>query len=98
MLRILDSRGVDSRFARRLFARLRAHGLVNVAAEAQALMWHCGSAGASLLRANYEQLRSAMIDADYITEEEFEQDIACLNDPSFLMPSPILWSARGRRP
>jgi hypothetical protein len=39
-----------------------------------------------------------MIDAGYITEEEFDQDIARLNDPGFLMPSPIMWTAWGRRP
>jgi hypothetical protein len=50
------------------------------------------------MRSNYEQLRSAMIDAGYITEEEFDQDVAGLDDPSFLMPSPLLWAAWGRRP
>ncbi|HTC75094.1 MAG TPA: methyltransferase domain-containing protein [Edaphobacter sp.] len=97
--RVMEDRGADdSGFARRLFSRLRAHGLVNVAAEACIFMWDSGSPGASLLRANFDQLRSNMIDAGYITEEEFNQDIVRLNDPSFMMPSPIMWTAWGRVP
>lgn len=96
--RVMEDRGADDRcFARRLFSRLRAHGLVDVAAEASIFMWHSGSAGVSLLRANFEQLHGSMIDAGYITEEEFGQDLARLDDPSFMMPSPIMWTAWGRR-
>jgi SAM-dependent methyltransferase len=99
MRQVMKDRGVDDGyFARRLFGRLRAHGLVDVAAEASMFMWQSGSPGVSLLRANYEQLHSSMIDAGYITEEEFDQDIARLDDPSFIMPSPIMWTAWGRRP
>jgi SAM-dependent methyltransferase len=99
MRQIMKDRGVDDgNFARRLFARLRAHGLVSVAAEANIFMWDSGSPGVSLLRANYEQLHSSMIDAGYITEEEFNQDLARLDDPGFIMPSPIMWTVWGRRP
>ncbi|WP_433965923.1 methyltransferase domain-containing protein [Tunturiibacter gelidiferens] len=98
MARTMDSRGVDRRFGRRLFGRLRAHGFVDVAAEGRTFMWHSGSPGVSLLRSNYEQLRSAMIDAGYITEREFNEDLAGLDDPGFMMPSPILWTVWGRRP
>jgi SAM-dependent methyltransferase len=97
--RVMQDRGADDKsFARQLFSRLRAHGLVDVAAEASIFMWNSGSPGASLLRANFEQLRTNMIDAGYITEEEFEQDLARLDDPDFIMPSPIMWTAWGRRP
>jgi hypothetical protein len=99
MRRVMEDRGADdSCFARRLFSRLRAHGLVDVAAEASIFMWHSGLPGVSLLRANFEQLHSSMIDAGYVTEEEFDQDLARLGDPSFMMPSPIMWTAWGRRP
>jgi SAM-dependent methyltransferase len=98
MTRTMDSRGIDRRFGRRLFGQLRAHGLVDVTAEGRTFMWHSGSPGVSLLRSNYEQLRNTMIDAGYITESEFNQDLAGLDDPGFIMPSPILWTAWGRRP
>jgi hypothetical protein len=54
--------------------------------------------GLALLRANFEQLRSNMIDTGYITEEEFNEDIARLDDPNFMTPSPIMWTVWGRRP
>jgi|SRR5271165_4313374 len=98
MARIMGDRGVDRNFGRRLFGRMRALGLVDVAAQGRIFMWHSGSPGASLLRSNYEQLRSAMIGAGYVTGKEVDQDVARLDDASFLMPSPILWAAWGRRP
>jgi len=39
-----------------------------------------------------------LIDGGYISGQEFDRDIARLDDPSFMMPSPILWTAWGRRP
>ena len=98
MMRLLEEGGVNRRYGRLLFGRLRAHGLVSVGAEARVFMWQHGSAGVSFLRANYEQLREAMIDANYITQQQFEEDVARLDDPDFMMPSGILWSAWGRRP
>jgi len=98
MLRLLQDGGVDRLYGRRLFGRLRAHGLVSVGGEARAFIWQHGSPGASLVRATYELLRDAMVSGNYITSQQFEDDIARLDDPDFLMPSPILWSVWGRRP
>jgi hypothetical protein len=39
-----------------------------------------------------------MIDASYITEEEFDRDLARMEDADFMMPSPMMWTAWGRRP
>jgi hypothetical protein len=97
MTRLMENRGVDRTYGRRLFGRLRALGLENVAAEGRTFMWPAGSPGPSLMRANYEQLRTEMIDGGYVTAREFEHDVAALDDPEFLMPSPILWAAWGRR-
>jgi hypothetical protein len=98
MTRVMASRGVDRNFGRRLFGRLQAHGLKNVTAEGRTFMWQGGSPGASLLRSNYEQLRGAMIEAGYITQQEFDKDVSQLQDPTFVIPSPILWTASGQRP
>ena len=38
-----------------------------------------------------------MIDRNYITATQFDEDLAKLDDPDFMMPSGILWSAWGRR-
>ena len=60
-------------------------------------MRQSGSAGVSLMRANYLQARQQMIGAGYVTEQEFEHDMLRLADPEFLMPSPIMWRVCGRR-
>jgi len=98
MMRLFEDGGVDRHYGRLLFGRLRAHGLTDVGAEACLFMFQGGSPGASMLRANYQQLRTPMIDGNYITAMQFEEDLARLNDPDFMMPSGILWSAWGRRP
>ena len=95
--RVLDERGVDRTFGRRLFERFRALGLDRVAAEGRTFMWPSGSPGPAILRANYSQLQSHMIDAGYLTHAEFDHDIAALDDPEFLMPSPVLWAAWGQK-
>jgi SAM-dependent methyltransferase len=98
MMRLFEDAGINRRYGRLLFARLRAHRLINVAAEARVFMFECGSPGASMMRTNYAQLRTAMIDSHYITPGQFDEDLAQLDDPDFMMPSGILWSAWGRRP
>lgn len=99
MMRVVEDRGVERRCGRLLLGRLRANGLVATGAEARIFMWQGGgSAGASLMRVNFQQLRADMIKAGYITEEEFEQDLARLEAPNFLTLSPTMWAAWGRRP
>jgi 2-polyprenyl-3-methyl-5-hydroxy-6-metoxy-1,4-benzoquinol methylase len=97
-MRLVDDCGVGRRWGRLLFGRLRALGMMNVDAEAIMSMWHSGSIGASIIRANFEQLRRRLIEGSYITEQEFEHDIARLNEPDFMAPSPIMWTAWGQRP
>jgi SAM-dependent methyltransferase len=92
----LDRRGVDRTFGRRLFGRLRALGLDQVGSEGRTFMWPAGSPGSAMMRANYSQLHPQMIAAG-LTQAEFDRDIAALDDPDFLMPSPILWAAWGQK-
>jgi SAM-dependent methyltransferase len=98
MMRLVEDRGVERRCGRLLLGRLRANGLVATGAEACAFMWQGGSAGASLMRANFQQLRGDMINAGYISEDEFKHDLARLEAPDFLTLSPTMWAAWGRRP
>jgi hypothetical protein len=97
MMRLVEDRGVERRYGRQLLGRLRAQGLVAVGAEGRVLMWQAGTAGTSLMRANYLQLRADMIDAGYINEEEFVEDLTQLEAADFLTLSPIMWTAWGRR-
>ena len=97
MLRLLEDNGVNRRYGRLLSGLLRENGLTRVGASAQLFMWHSGSPGIAMMRANFEQLREAMIEACYITPQQFDEDLARLNNASFMMPSSILWSAWARR-
>ena len=98
MRRLSIDRRVDGRYGRLLFGRLKDLGLTNLGAEGRISMVQSGSHTATLLRASYELRRTAMIEAGYITEEEFDADIERMQTTDFMMPSPILWSAWGRRP
>jgi SAM-dependent methyltransferase len=73
--RLMTDHGFDRRFGRLLFGRLRAHGLIDVGAEARMVMVQGGSPGASLLRANYRQLRGTLVDAGY-TRPDVDHDLA----------------------
>jgi ubiquinone/menaquinone biosynthesis C-methylase UbiE len=96
--RLLDERGIERRWGRLINGRMRSLGLVDVGAEARLSMCRGGSAGTSLKRANFEQLHDALITSGYVSSEELEEDIARLDDPEFVTPSPIMWTTWGRRP
>ena len=61
-------------------------------------MWLGGSPGARLMRANLEQLREPILASGAVTPIEFAQDIARLDEPDFMTPSPVMWSVKGRSP
>lgn len=98
LFQLVEERGIERRCGRLLYGRMRALGLFDVRAEARLSMWPGRSAGTSLTRANVEQLRGALIAGGLVTEEELQQDMARLDDPDFMTPSPIMWTAWGRRP
>jgi SAM-dependent methyltransferase len=97
MMRYFQDRGVDMGFGRLLFAHLRAQQLLNIGAEGRVFMCPGGSPGADILRACYQQLRTVMIDGGYLRRQQFEQDVASLDNPDFLAPTGILWAAWGQR-
>lgn len=92
MLKFFDERGGTGAMGGS-YSGVCAHGLSQVSAEARVVMFKVGSTGASLLEANLEQVRTPMIDRNYITEREFDEDLARLDDPDFMTPSGVLWSA-----
>jgi SAM-dependent methyltransferase len=97
MARAHRDQGGALQYGRVLFGRFRGMGLRHLGAEARLVMVQAGSWGASLLRASYEQRRHAMIGAGYVTDQEFDADVARLNEPGFMMPSSLMWTVWGRR-
>lgn len=98
MGRVHHDQGVAPQYGRLLFGRLRGMGLIGLGAEARLVMVQSGSWSARLLRASYERRRRAMIDAGYVTEEDFDADLARMDAADFMTPSPLMWSVWGRRP
>jgi SAM-dependent methyltransferase len=96
--RLLGDYGAERRLGRLLVGRLRAHGLTGIGAEARMTMWQDGSSGALFMRAAYMQVRPAIIEAGYVTHQQFDEDMVALDAPGFMMPSPLMWTAWGRRP
>lgn len=98
MQRVMAARGANTRYGRDLAARMRALGLVEIRAVARMAMWQGGGAGARLFRANFEQLREELLHTGLLTQAELDDDLARLDDPLTLFPSPVMWTVCGRRP
>jgi len=97
MARLNEANGGVRRYGRLLFGRFRDLGLVERGAEGHILVALPGSDLAALFQASYEKRRDAMVSAGYITGDEFDRDLARMKAPDFMMPSPVMWSAWGRR-
>jgi hypothetical protein len=39
-----------------------------------------------------------MLESGLVTERQFNEDMKRLDDPELILPTPILWSAWGRKP
>jgi len=98
MRAVMANRGVDTFFGRRLPARVRSLGLLDLVAEGRVFMYQGRSAGIDLFRASAQQLRGEMIGSGLISEAEFARDMDLLDSPDLLIPSPIMWAVKARWP
>lgn len=98
MRRVSADAGADTRLGLSLGRRLRARGLRHVGHEGR--LWLCRgrSAAARLARLNFEQLRDPILATRDLTNDEFDADLARLDDEDVEWRSPILWTAWGQRP
>lgn len=97
MRHVSAAAGAHQRLGRSLAGRLRGHGLTNVDTEGRVLVWRGRTAGATLSRLNFEQLREPILATGLVTPAEFDADMAALDDDAFETRSPILWTAWGRK-
>lgn len=88
---------MDGRYGRLLLGKFRELELKEITTEGRIFMVQKGSAAARLLRASYELRRSAMLRSGYLTEDEFDRDVEAMENSEFMAPSPILWTAAGRK-
>ena len=93
----LTARGVDLRCGRLLAHELKANGLVRIGVEATVSLWGGRSIGTKLMKLNFEEMRKPMVSSGLISEEEFEADLKRIDEEDFLMPSPMMWTAWGKK-
>ena len=96
--RLLQGRGADLAYARRLPDLLRARGLRDVAGEGRIVFGIGGSPASRLAAANYSQVAEEMIRQNLCTSGELRSTLELLADPEFGVATPLLISAWGRRP
>ena len=96
--RLLEDRGFEADWARRLYAHLKAAGLSEVGMEGHLAVRDGGSPGASLDAANFAQVRKEAVAKGLITDAEVDAVLARLDAPDFAVFSPVMFTAWGRRP
>jgi SAM-dependent methyltransferase len=94
----LAARGVDLHCGRLLAHELKASGLVQVGVEATVSLWGGKSTGTNLMKLHFEEMREPMVSSGVITQEQYEADLKRIDEHDFLMPSPMMWTAWGRKP
>ena len=96
--RLLQDRGADLAYARRLPDLLRARGLRDIGGEGRMVFGAGGSAASRLAAANYSQVGEEMIRKGLCTSGELRSALGLLEDPGFGVATNLLISAWGRRP
>lgn len=95
---VLTARGVNLRYGRFLPYELPSNGFVDVGAEASVSIWKGYSAGTTLLKLSCEELREPMLASGLISREELDADLRRMDEQDYLMPSPMMWTAWGKKP
>jgi SAM-dependent methyltransferase len=98
MHRYLADGGFDPAFGRRLPGRFRAAGLVDVEGRGGLSVVRGGSPYAVWYRQSIEALRPRLLASGLASEAEVARACGLLDDPAFELVTPVLISARGRRP
>jgi SAM-dependent methyltransferase len=98
MFTLMTKGGLGHAYARDLHHRLREHRLIEVGQHASFDVFNGGSAGADLQKANFSQVRRAVVDAGLISDADVAEVLRLLDDPSFTAFTPVMISAWGRKP
>jgi ubiquinone/menaquinone biosynthesis C-methylase UbiE len=98
LVTLLEERGFEVEWARRLYGRLKAAGLAEVGMEGHLAVWEGGSLGASLDAANFAQVRREAVAKGLVTDAEIDAVLERLDAPDFAVFSLVMFTAWGRRP
>jgi SAM-dependent methyltransferase len=94
---VLAPAGCNSEWGRHLPGLLHSAGLEDVAADADVQFFAGGSAGAQFIAVSFTQLRPALL-AGGCPEEDLDDCLDLLDDPSGWFPPMGIVGASGRRP
>jgi SAM-dependent methyltransferase len=97
LVRLMEERGVELDWARRLHGRFKAAGLTEVGMEGHVAVSEGGSLGASLDAANFAQVRREAVAKGLVTDAEIDAVLARLDTPDFAIFSLVMFTAWGRR-
>jgi SAM-dependent methyltransferase len=98
LARLMDERGFEVEWPRCLHGRLKAAGLTDVGMEGHLAVREGGSLGATLVAANFAQVRNEAVAKGLVTDAEVDAVLARLNERDFALFSPVMFTAWGRRP
>lgn len=98
LARLMDDRGFEPEWPRRLYGHLRAAGLVEVGMEGHLAVREGGSPGARLDAANFTQVREEAVAKGLITDPDLEALLDRIAAPDFAVFSPVMLTAWGRAP
>jgi ubiquinone/menaquinone biosynthesis C-methylase UbiE len=98
LARLMDDRGFEAEWPRRLYGHLRAAGLVEVGMEGHIAVREGSSPAARLDAANFTQVREEAVARGLITDPEVEALLDRIAAPGFAVFSPVMFTAWGRAP
>lgn len=98
MTTLIRQHGAENTFVRNAHERLSAHGLVDIGVEGYLKVWTADAPGRIVDRANIEQIREEIVRAGLITDDEVAEVLRLLDDPKFVVTSPLMLTAWGRKP
>jgi SAM-dependent methyltransferase len=90
--------GVDEHLGRRLYADVRAAGLVELDGEGRVPTIRVGSASARTWQLTAAQRRERIVGAGLLTAEELDQVLALFSDPEFVAMDCVFMAVWGRKP
>jgi hypothetical protein len=98
MASLMDERGFQADWPRRLYQRLKAAGLTEVGMEGHLAVREGDSPGARLDAANFTQVRKEAVAKGLISPAEVDSVLERLAAPEFAVFSPVMFTAWGRSP
>jgi SAM-dependent methyltransferase len=98
MYQVMEARGIDLHYGRKLRSRMQAAGLVDLGAEGRVVLAPGGSLIAQGFQASLIQLRETILVSGLLTPAAYDRDLHCLSDPAIVTLWPLLWAVWGWRP